>query len=291
MLNIKCIVMNKRITLQDYWEQKTIPAIDLVFADGRVIMLEENWCRKKYNISQKSTLEEFERLYGEEPEDIIQILFEPAINPFDGCIAYYGAGGMGNEVFIAYTDNQNKLLWSMFFDFSNIFIDAKIVDNKIIATTENRLIFTIPVENPERISCIPTESLDIEVIKEKEEKYTMEKILKQNIKAQKGSFVYKLTEENTFDREKYKEFLLSIALSNTYIASNPELKKDLVRVLVYVIKLFIYHFHKNDVYEIKNFAKIEEEYSDLIDIADYCIVQLSVEEKVDEEYILYFFER
>ena len=162
------------LTLQDYWKKRTIPAMDLVYADGRIIIFENHWCRKEYNISRRSTLEEFERLYGEEPEDDIQI-FDSAINPLNGYIVYYGAGCMGNEGFVAYTDDRDKLLWSMFFDFSNIFTIAEIVDNTIVATTENKLIFTIPVENPEQISCVPTHSWDIELIQEKEDKYLLER--------------------------------------------------------------------------------------------------------------------
>jgi len=160
------------LTLQDYWKKRTIPAIDLVYADGRVVIFEENWCRKIYNISRRSTLEEFERLYGEEPEDDIQI-FDSAINPLNGYIVHYGAGCMGNEGFVAYTD-KDKLLWSMFFDFSNPFFNVEIIDDKIIATTETKFIFTIPIENPEQISCVPTHSWDIELIKEKEEKYSLD---------------------------------------------------------------------------------------------------------------------
>ena len=38
----------------------------------------------------------------------------------------------------------------MFFDFSNPFIAATIIDNRIIVRTENTLIFTIPADNPEK---------------------------------------------------------------------------------------------------------------------------------------------
>jgi len=158
---------------QYYWKRKTICALDLVYADGKVVMFEENWCRKKYNILHRSTLETYDAGYPLFEEDSITI-YNSVINPLNGYKAYYGAGCMGGEGFVAYTDDKDKLLWSIFLDFSGPFFTPKIIDNNIITTTERDFIFTIPVNDPEQISCIPIHSWDIEYIKEKEEKYLLD---------------------------------------------------------------------------------------------------------------------
>lgn len=160
------------MNLQEYWENKTIPVADIAYSNGRAILFKENWCRKKYNILEETTIEKIEKLYEEEPASIQ--VYNYVLNPLDNNIAYYGAVEMGNEGFVAYANNKGLLLWSMLFDFSNPFFSLEIVDDKIIATTETKFIFTIPIENPEQISCVPTHSWDIELIKGKEEKYSLD---------------------------------------------------------------------------------------------------------------------
>ena len=153
--------MTSQEEIQYYWKKKTISILDLVYADGKVIIFEENCCRKKYNITYEGTLEAYKHKvdFPFFDDDTIQI-FDSETNPLNGNIVHFGACCMENEGFLAYTDNQDKLLWSMFFDFSNPFIATTIIDNRIIVRTiiENNLIFTIPVDNPEKISCVPTES-------------------------------------------------------------------------------------------------------------------------------------
>lgn len=161
------------MNLQKYWENETIPIADIAYSDGRAILFKENWCRKKYNILEETTIEKIEKLDEEEPASIQ--VYNYILNPLDNNIAYYGAVEMGNEGFVAYADNKGLLLWSMLFDFSNPFLSLEIIDNKIITRTEREFIFIIPIENPEQISCVPTNSWDIELIKEKEEKYLLEK--------------------------------------------------------------------------------------------------------------------
>lgn len=159
--------MTSQEQIQYYWKRKNISILDLVYADGSIVSFKENWCRKKYNILCKSTLKTYKVDYPLFEDDAIEI-YNSVTNSLNGYIVYYGAGCMGNEGFVAYTDDNDKLLWSMFFTFSNPFLNLEIIDNNIIARTERDFIFTIPVENPEQISCVPTNSWDIELIKEEE---------------------------------------------------------------------------------------------------------------------------
>ena len=139
------------MTLQDYWDKQEAHGGDITFADGKTLDLKEQWCRKSYSILTKSTLAKAIEEYGNEGT-AIQVLGSSK-NPKNGYIAYRGEGSMGNEGFVAYADNHGKLIWLLFLDFSNPFWNIEIEGDNILATTELKCVFTIPIDSPEKLSC------------------------------------------------------------------------------------------------------------------------------------------
>ena len=156
------------MTLQDYWNKKELVGGEIIFADGRTIFLEENWCRKRYGVSETSTLKEEEEKY--EIEGTSFDVIGQAVHPKTGHIAYRGWGSMGNEGFVAYANENGQLFWLLFLDFSNPFFEVYFEDENIVAVTELKYTFRIPFDEPEKLSCVPFHSWDKERIEECEKK-------------------------------------------------------------------------------------------------------------------------
>jgi len=140
------------MNLQECWENKIIHGGDITYSDGRCLFLKENWCRKSYTVDEVLTFKETLKRYGEEGT-AIEVLGS-VIDLENGNVAYCGEGSMGNEGFVAYADKKGKLIWLVFLDFSNPFWSIKIEGANIKATTELECEFTIPLESPEKLSCI-----------------------------------------------------------------------------------------------------------------------------------------
>lgn len=139
-------------TLQDYWEQETIPSvIGITFKNGRTLDFQDSQleCRSSYNfIENELHLEE----YLEAME--LQIYFELDA-PKTGGKVIGGAIAMENEGFILYIDKESKIQWSIFQMFANSFIDSTTIQDDIIyAITDIDCHWTIPIFAPQNISCI-----------------------------------------------------------------------------------------------------------------------------------------
>ncbi len=76
----------------------------------------------------------------------------------DGAIEYgdqkivFGEGSMGNEGFVAATRQNGDLIWGMFFTFSNPIFSARIVDDRLICTSETALEIKIDLHDLTKIS-------------------------------------------------------------------------------------------------------------------------------------------
>lgn len=139
-------------TLQDYWEQQTIPSvIGVAFKNGKTLNIEnfQSRCLDSYNfIEGELNLDE----YIEAME--VQIYFELDVQKTGGKVIG-GAVAMGNEGFILYIDKDRKIQWSMFQTFSNPFFNTTTVQDDIIhAITELDHHYEIPVFAPQNISCV-----------------------------------------------------------------------------------------------------------------------------------------
>jgi hypothetical protein len=80
------------------------------------------------------------------------------------------------------------------------------------------------------------------------------KILIDNYKCKEGSFIYYLHEEATFNEEAFKKYLSFLfKLSKKGDNQNKEVTSMIVYTYGYTLRSLIYHFHKYDCYEIKNY--------------------------------------
>ena len=139
-------------TLQDYWEQETIPTVlGITFKNGRTLSFEnfQSKCLSSYKLIENVLhLEE----YLEATE--VQIYFELDVPDTHGRVIG-GAVAMGNEGFILYVDRNKEIQWSILQTFSNPFFNTTTVQGNIIyAITELDHHYTIPIFEPQNISCI-----------------------------------------------------------------------------------------------------------------------------------------
>ncbi|SDG05881.1 hypothetical protein [Chitinophaga filiformis] len=143
--------------IQEHWNNDELPGIDaIVFADGTVIILDfyavstESGGKLHY-VSPlcETTLKSVEK-YN---DDVwTQIERHPATLTLpDGKKVYFGEGGMGNEGFIALTENDDQLIWALFSSATNPFTKAEFVNGKIRAYSTYDLYYNIDILAPERI--------------------------------------------------------------------------------------------------------------------------------------------
>lgn len=140
------------MTLQDYWEQETIPSvIGFALKDGKTLNFKnlQLQCRDTYEFieGELSTDEYIDAME-------LQIYFEFLVPATQGKVVG-GAIAMGNEGFILYVNEDGEIQWSMFQMFSNPFFNTTTVQGNIIhAITELNHHYTIPIFEPQNISCI-----------------------------------------------------------------------------------------------------------------------------------------
>lgn len=139
--------------LQEYWKYKKIPGINgVTFADGHVFIINNRQCQISYDISL-SSIEDNEKKFGEIGTEV-EIYIEKPLDDLNG-VVICGACEMGNEGFVLYQDKLGTVVWSLFQDFANPFLnDLKIVNDIICVSTEIQYYWKIPLFSPEKMSCI-----------------------------------------------------------------------------------------------------------------------------------------
>lgn len=146
--------MNKII--QEHWNQKELLGIDCLMMSNDVVTMmyfyevDEEGIKTYFTGATCDTtilsLEQYD-------DDIwTEIEVHPvSVKSENGNTYYCGEGGMGNEGFIACTDNKNNLQWAFFLTQSNPFIEIYLKDFKVIAISTLGLKFILDLENPKNI--------------------------------------------------------------------------------------------------------------------------------------------
>lgn len=131
------------MNMQDFWIKGQLPELmgDMCFSDGRMVIFNEKKCCKKYSYEIRKI-----DSYIVDGYDIE--VFTPNYKVF------FGGGDMGNYGYLVYTDDKNNILWYMFLDYCNPFIKVDFDVDKLIATTEIDYVFTIPLDEPEKMTSI-----------------------------------------------------------------------------------------------------------------------------------------
>jgi hypothetical protein len=140
----------------NHWINNEIIGIDcLLKEDGSVIIM------KSYSVKQDAKEVYFSSPVCETSINGIEKfdndiwtsidIFTEKINIDNNTIVFGGEGGMGNEGFIACTDDANNLKWALFFTNSNPFYKIEFVKGKINAYTSTDLKYQIDIQNPEII--------------------------------------------------------------------------------------------------------------------------------------------
>lgn len=101
----------------------------------------------------------------------------------------------------------------------------------------------------------------------------------------KNDFIYFLHEEDIFQYKLFESFIFDIINRQDEIEKDIKLKGDVIHKLIYSLKLFIYHFNTDDIFEIINFKEINENKSEIIDVIGYVITQLSCNKPISKKYI------
>ena len=143
-------------TILNRWNDDEIIGIDsLSKEDGTVILL--NSYRIKQDTKElyfsfpicETNINSIEK-FNDDIWTTISV-FTEKINIDNNTIVFGGEGGMGNEGFIACTDNVNNLKWALFFTNSNPFYKIELEDGKINAYTSTDLKYQIDIETPTNI--------------------------------------------------------------------------------------------------------------------------------------------
>ena len=139
-------------TLQESWEQETIPTVlGITFKNGKTLSFRnsQSECLSSYEfIENELHLEE----YLEATE--VQIYFELDVPDTHGKVIG-GAVAMGNEGFILYIDKNGEIQWSILQTFANPFFNTTTVQGDVIhAITEIDYHWTIPIFAPQNLSCV-----------------------------------------------------------------------------------------------------------------------------------------
>ena len=143
--------------LQEYWEKNLIPGINgITFKDGKVLLYLDGDCRKPvpFKFEETTLLREgkgysFEDI-GREFDAYVEVIHIES----QGSVIC-GECEMGDQGFVLFKDNNNIVIWSLFQNFANPFLnDLRIENNIIYVTTEIQYCFKIPIYNPEKLSCI-----------------------------------------------------------------------------------------------------------------------------------------
>lgn len=135
--------MNKQTEyIQNKWKSGLLPGIDcILYGDGKVIIA-NNYCVKDSDTKQSkqywyplcdTTIDSLEK-YDDDIWTNIDIFHGAIIHGEERIV--FGDGSMGNEGFVASTDENGRLNWGIFFTFSNPIMRVKIENGTLICFSE-----------------------------------------------------------------------------------------------------------------------------------------------------------
>lgn len=143
--------------IQEHWNNNELPGIDaILFADGTMIILDfyavskEGGGKLHYvHPVCETNLKSVEK-YNDDVWS--QIERHPAtLSLPDGKKVYFGEGAMGEEGFVALTENDDQLIWALYSTASNPFTKAEFVNGKIRVYSTYDLYYNIDLLTPENI--------------------------------------------------------------------------------------------------------------------------------------------
>ncbi|MCF6402652.1 hypothetical protein L3C95_11120 [Chitinophaga filiformis] len=147
--------MNKSI--QQHWNESELPGLDaILFSDGTMIILNiyasiAKTGRRYYASPMcETTLKSVEK-YDDDVWRHIQRHPASFVLP-DGKKVYFGEGTMGQEGFVALTENNDQLIWALFCTNSNPFVSGEFVNGRIRVYSTYDLYFNIDILTPEKIT-------------------------------------------------------------------------------------------------------------------------------------------
>lgn len=129
--------------IQKKWKAGLLPGIDcILFGDGTIIIgncysfIDSKTNRKKrywYPLCD-TTIESVEKY---EPDIWTNIEIWHGSFEYENQIIVFGAGSMGNEGFVASTNNNGELNWGIFFTFSNPIQQTEVQGKKMLCESDS----------------------------------------------------------------------------------------------------------------------------------------------------------
>ncbi|MCI0913458.1 hypothetical protein JNA92_14735 [Pseudomonas putida] len=136
------------------WEQELLPIKDAIyFSSGEACSCKiATYPSPSIKIGEKFSLEDF---HATHKCDVCHIDILKEIPLTNGGYCCVGEGSYGPEGFIAYLDKEKELIWVIYSESSNPFIDVTQVNDKTISTRSTTDIkITIDLENPQTLDFI-----------------------------------------------------------------------------------------------------------------------------------------
>jgi len=144
--------MKKIIT--KLWEQELLPIKDAIyFSTGESCSCKiATYPSPSIEIGEKFSLEDF---HATHKNDVCHIDIFKEIPLNNGGYCCVGEGSYGSEGFIAYLDKDKNLIWVIYSESSNPFIDVTQANDKTIsARSTTNVKITIDLENPQTLKFI-----------------------------------------------------------------------------------------------------------------------------------------
>jgi hypothetical protein len=137
--------VNKLNNIIELWQNEKLPIKDgLYFADGRSFLLDT--MASSYNLKSMVRLSQFDldAFLRADPECLTSIMVTKKVllGQQEGYLCC-GEGAHGSEGFFARLDQTEKLIWVVYFQESNPFVDIKTSDDHVIFETNIGIGFEI----------------------------------------------------------------------------------------------------------------------------------------------------
>jgi hypothetical protein len=135
-------------------ENPQVPIVQsIIFPNGDLLRFERsvdvNEKPENINFSDKSTIDDF---FEQNSEDYISHCYTTISTENNDYIAYAGEGSWGGDgIIYVVKKSDNQLVWFLFSDKSNPFIEIKIKENTVIAVSTLNECWTIPINSPENL--------------------------------------------------------------------------------------------------------------------------------------------
>ncbi|WP_322047531.1 hypothetical protein [Paraburkholderia sp. J67] len=137
--------------ISDLWENETLPVKSGVyFSDGRSIEIRlESFPAPTIEIGCEFNFTEF---YSRNKDELTSIDCLKILQLSSGGVCCVGEGGYGSEGFISRLDEDGNLVWVIYSEKSNPFIDIfEIDDGYVVAKSSARYALKIALDNPIKI--------------------------------------------------------------------------------------------------------------------------------------------